>query len=506
MVTEIHSYYKKLIDHSQTEKDYLEFLRYAHLLLFEELGLDNTLFIFRFGDQFVKSTCQHSEQINWTVRTNDVYDLDKFLKLAEIAHKEADFISNKDLEIEIFSADERCGSIWIRSSQVKDNSIEVLNEIKDLLYLIVNSLYRQFQLKERVKELTCLHSLSKLSENKGLTISQFLAETVKLIPLAWQYPQHTQVRIIYNGESYSTENFKKSKYKLLSSIFVNDLEAGSIEVNYPEDCCDPEIYPFLKDEEVLIKTISGELNMILEKKKAEGESRRLEKQLLHADRLVTLGQLSAGIAHEINEPLAGILGLAQLMEKNESLDDQAHSDLENIVSASLHAREVVKKLMLFARQMPAAQSQINLNDSVKNAVFFLESRCSKNMITITQKLVEDIPVIVADPSQMHQVLINLIVNALHAMPDGGYIRISTSYDDQKVYLICKDSGIGMNKKTMSQIFDPFFTTKKVNEGTGLGLSVVHGIVYSHHGDIKVSSKPGDGATFRISFPRLNKVG
>jgi signal transduction histidine kinase len=505
MVIKIQSLLKKMIDFSRTNKDYLEFLQFTHRLLFEELGINRSLFIIRLGDLFFKSTYQHAPETNWDLRTNEVFDTERFLKLATIAQKENELDDQDHLKIEINWGVELQGMICVPADDNQDDNQEILIELKDFFYLICNSLYKQYQLNERVKEISCLHTLNKLGENKELSIAQFLTETVKLLPPAWQFPEFTRARIIYNDESFTTPDFNESKYTMRSQLIIGNLSACSIEINYPPEFCTQGEYPFLKEEEHLLETIAGELNMILEKKKAKEESRRLEKQLLHADRLVTLGQLSAGIAHEINEPLTGILGLAQLMEKNESLDHQAKSDLENIVSASLHAREVVKKLMLFARQMPASQSHINLNDSVKNAVFFLESRCRKNMITIAQKLAKDIPDIVADPSQIHQVLINLIVNALQAMPEGGRISLSTRFDEENVYLECRDTGIGMDKRTLSQIFNPFFTTKKVNEGTGLGLSVVHGIVYSHHGDIKAKSKPGEGAVFNISFPRLNKV-
>lgn len=509
MIIRIHSILQSMIEFSKQKTNHLEFIKSVHELLYEKLNLLDSLFILSIGDHFLKSSWQKLPEEYWDIRTNELDERGRFLRLVSIVEREIGFDKQKDLKLEIIESNEIIGIIIAPNCSNLPNPKEIeeiLNGTKDLFYLICKSLYRQFQLNERVKELRCLHKISKLAEKKELSIHDFLTEVVKLLPPAWQHPDQARARIIYNSKSFSSKNFEESDLSIKAEIVVENMKTGFIEVNYPEDFLQLDSFPFQREEEHLIETIAQELNIVLDKKKAEEESRKLGMQLLHADRLATLGQLSAGIAHEINEPLAGILGLAQLMEKNESLDKEAKNDLENIVSASLHAREVVKKLMLFARQMPSSQARINLNDAVKNAIFFLESRCRKNMIKVSLELTENIPDIIADYSQIHQVLINLVVNALQAMPNGGEIILKTEYDEENVFLECSDTGLGMSKEVMSQIFNPFFTTKKVNEGTGLGLSVVHGIIYSHRGSIKVESKPNDGTKFQITFPRVMKAG
>ncbi|MDO9578631.1 MAG: ATP-binding protein [Candidatus Cloacimonadales bacterium] len=503
MIIQIHSILQSMIEFSKQKTNHLEFIKRVHSLLYEKFNLPDSLFILSLGDHFLKSYWQKLPEEYWDIRTNELDDSDRFLRLVGIVEREIGFSKQKDLRLEIIESNEIIGIIIVPNCSSLPNrkeTKEILNGTKDLFYLICKSLYRQFQLNERVKELSCLHKISKLAENKELSIHDFLTEVVKLLPPAWQHPEQAQARITYNSDSFVAQDFEESDLSIKAEIVVDNRKTGLIEVSYPPDFRHLDSLPFLKEEEHLMETIAQELNIVLDKKKAEEESRKLGMQLLHADRLATLGQLSAGIAHEINEPLAGILGLAQLMEKNESLDIEAKNDLENIVSASLHAREVVKKLMLFARQMPSSQTRINLNDAVKNAIFFLESRCRKNMIKVKIDLAKDIPDIIADSSQIHQVLINLVVNALQAMPDGGEIILKTGFDAENVFLECSDTGIGMNKEVLSQIFNPFFTTKKVNEGTGLGLSVVHGIIYSHNGSIKVKSKPNEGSKFMITFP------
>jgi signal transduction histidine kinase len=258
--------------------------------------------------------------------------------------------------------------------------------------------------------------------------------------------------------------------------------------------------PFLKEERNLINAIATELAAIIERQHIQEQQRQLQEQLRHADRLATIGQLAAGVAHELNEPLGSVLGFAQLAKRG--IDDpvRAIRDIEKIESASLHAREVVKKIMVFARQTPQQKTAVNLSQVVEEGLYFLESRCAKAGIKLTQNLASDLPEITADRSQLYQVLVNLVVNAIQAMPDGGTIDIETGRKDQSVVLTVSDSGVGIEEEILEKIFVPFFTTKDIDEGTGLGLAVVHGIVTAHKGTVIVKSIMGEGTIFTVSLP------
>jgi two-component system, NtrC family, sensor kinase len=207
----------------------------------------------------------------------------------------------------------------------------------------------------------------------------------------------------------------------------------------------------------------------------------------------------------LNEPLAAILGFAQLVKESGNLSHQASQDTEKIINAALHAREVIRKLMIFTRQMPARKIKCDLSQLVREGLYFLESRSAKENIVMVRQLEEGLPQIQVDPSQINQVLVNLVVNAIQAMPDGGKLSIITHSDAEHVYLIVKDTGIGMNTEVQRQLFIPFFTTKDVGQGTGLGLAVVHGIVTSHGGTIKVQSEVGKGSSFEICIPIKNSL-
>jgi signal transduction histidine kinase len=228
----------------------------------------------------------------------------------------------------------------------------------------------------------------------------------------------------------------------------------------------------------------------------------LKQQLQHADRLATVGQLAAGIAHEINGPLNNILGYAQLSSKQQDLPEQVYQDLDNIVRLSLHAREVVKKVMLFSRQVPPKHDLVALNKVIHDSLYFTDPLSRQNKIKIKCRLGDDLPLIVGDFSQLRQVVVNLIVNSAQAMDHhGGHIVIQTHHEiPDRVILSVQDTGIGMTPGTLKQCFLPFFTTKDVDEGTGLGLSVVHGIIQGHNGEISVNSEVGKGSKFIVSFP------
>jgi signal transduction histidine kinase len=273
-----------------------------------------------------------------------------------------------------------------------------------------------------------------------------------------------------------------------------------VEVVYGEQKPDFDEGPFYKEEQNLLDTVAKELGIIIKRREAEDDQRRLQDQLRHADRLATIGQLAAGVAHELNEPLGNILGFAQLAKKCEVLPKQVELDIEKILTASLNAREVVKKLLIFARKLPPKKSKVNLNQLVDEGIHFFESRCAKDGIELVRSLSPDLPEIDADPAQLNQVLVNLIVNALQAMPTKGRLRIQTLAGRENVSLIVEDNGIGMNEEVVKQIFTPFFTTKDVGQGTGLGLPVVHGIVTSHGGSIKVESNLNQGSRFEIQLP------
>lgn len=387
-----------------------------------------------------------------------------------------------------------------KRDSIESEELESYQNLANTLGIALMTQRAQAALKERVKELTCLYSIARVAEKEGISIDGILREISGLLPPAWQYPEAAAGRIILDGEVYLSTGFLETSWKQTSAIIVGGVVRGAVEVVYVEQKPDLDEGPFLREERSLIDAIAREVAMIVERIEAEEEKAKLQDQLRHADRLATIGQLAAGVAHEINEPLGSMLGFAQLARKHPNLPDQVEKDLGKIEAASLHAREIVKKLMLFGRQMPPQKSRINLNKMIEDGLYFIKSRCRKSGIAIELELAQNLPEITADQSQIYQVLVNLAVNAVQAMPDGGRLTIGTRSGDNTVLLIVEDTGVGMNEETQKKIFLPFFTTKEINEGTGIGLSVVHGIVISHGGTINVESEIGRGTLFEIRLP------
>ncbi|OGQ09353.1 MAG: hypothetical protein A2026_17795 [Deltaproteobacteria bacterium RBG_19FT_COMBO_46_12] len=358
----------------------------------------------------------------------------------------------------------------------------------------------QVDLRERVKELTCLYGIARLAAQSNLSKREILQGIVELLPPAWLYTEIARAKIILDGASFSTPDFREGRYQQKADIMIGGDRRGSVEVVYLEDKPELDEGPFLHEERALLDTVAKEIANIIIGKQAEQDKLNLEEQLRHSDRLATIGQLAAGVAHELNEPLGSILGFSQLVKKWTGLPHQVDQDIEKILNASLYAREIVKKLLIFARQMPYRKIKVNLNQLVEEGLHFFKSRCAKEGIELVCSLSADLPEIDADPSQLNQVVINLTVNALQAMPQGGTLKVQTLFRDNQVSLIIEDTGMGMSEEVLRKIFTPFFTTKEVGKGTGLGLPVVHGIIASHGGSINVESKVGQGTKCEIQFP------
>jgi two-component system NtrC family sensor kinase len=397
----------------------------------------------------------------------------------------------------------KVGLIEMRSARqnfFSKDQIEFYEGIAQMLGVSLVHRITQVKLRERVKELTCLYGISQWVERPGASQDEILQGIVDLLPPAWLYPEIASARIILDGRTFTSTHFQEGCHQQKAEIIANGDHRGIVEMTYSESRPEIDEGPFLKEERSLIDAVAKEVVLLVERLQAEEERSKLQEQLRHADRLATIGQLSAGVAHELNEPLGSILGFAQLAIKSTELPRQTTQDLEKIVAATLHAREVVKKLMLFSRQLPPRTDKVDLNQMVEEGLYFLEARCIKAGIELVRDLHPDLPKVNADPSQLHQVLVNLVVNALQAMPEGGRLIIRTLACNSHVSLVVEDTGLGMSKEVMQQIFIPFFTTKDIGEGTGLGLPVVHGIVTAHGGSIKVESEVGRGSRFEILLP------
>ena len=359
----------------------------------------------------------------------------------------------------------------------------------------------QANLRERVKELTCLYGIAQIASTFDLSLKSKLAAIVRLLPPAWQYPERACARITIDGQAFPTPNFREGACRQTANICIAEKKRGAVEIHYPDDRGMIGKTPFLTEEQNLIDNIAGQISLMIEHEEARTAKAELQKQLIKADRLAAIGQLAAGVAHELNEPLNAILGFAQLTQKSPELPAQARKDIERITDAALHARNIIRELLIFARQGKPGSTQVNLTRIIMEDLNLFAPLCEKAGVELRRIVAPDLPEITANKSQIRQVISNLIVNALQAMPGGGILMLQTSFDATSVRLRVDDTGIGIKDELKDSIFLPFFSTKDVDQGTGLGLSVAHGIVSSHGGEICIENKTGKGACFCVTFPR-----
>jgi PAS domain S-box-containing protein len=235
----------------------------------------------------------------------------------------------------------------------------------------------------------------------------------------------------------------------------------------------------------------------------------LEVQLSQADKLSSIGLLAAGVAHEVNTPLAVISSYTQMLAKQLQSDPQKASLLERITRQTFRASEIVNNLLNFSRTTGTEFTEINLNKVIKDTLALLEHPFKVARVTVQPELDDHLPPVQGNAGQLQQVFLNLFLNARDAMPGGGVLQVATQNGDF-VSVRVSDSGTGIAQEHIHRIYDPFFTTKTSpkegqSRGTGLGLSVTYGIIQEHAGKIRVESRPGEGTTFTLDFPLSRKA-
>ncbi len=226
----------------------------------------------------------------------------------------------------------------------------------------------------------------------------------------------------------------------------------------------------------------------------------LESQLRQSDRLASVGLLAAGVAHEVNTPLAGISGYVQMLQRKMPETDPRRPILEKIEKQTFRASRIVNNLLNFSRQQPSEMQAINVNDLVSETLALAELPLSKQKVSVATDLAETLPPVWGDPGKLQQVFMNLVLNARDSMPGGGDLRIHTARHNGEVVVEVSDTGAGIAAEEINKIYDPFYTTKGTAKGTGLGLSVTYGIIQEHRGTITVRSEPGNGTCFRVALP------
>ncbi len=269
----------------------------------------------------------------------------------------------------------------------------------------------------------------------------------------------------------------------------------------------------LKDKRELQKA-HGELlflNENLEKRvaqrtealmRAAEQKMQMEKNMAQTEKLAAIGELSAGVAHEINNPLGVILGYNQLLLREAEKGTEQHGDLKTIEKHVKHVRTIVSDLLNFSRNSRTKRGAADIHDIADEVIGFIRTHMGAGDIEVKRDYDRNLPELPLDRDKIKQVFVNLLMNARHAMGGSGTLTVATAPAEGGDHALIKvsDTGTGIKAENLTRIFDPFFTTKPTGEGTGLGLSVSYGIIRNHDGDITVESTPGEGTVFTITLP------
>ncbi|WP_027125216.1 sensor histidine kinase [Gelidibacter mesophilus] len=357
------------------------------------------------------------------------------------------------------------------------------------------------KLKERIKELTCLYNVSSYIANCNLFD---LEPTFKAIALSLKesilYSNEAFVELKLGDELIQAGEDSQELVFILAAIKVFNKPYGSIKIGYPKSKYNEIV--FLEEEKQLVRIIASELGNLIERKEIIDKEEITKRRMERADRLAILGEITAGIAHELNTPLANILGFSELLKERFVNDKEALQDLDKIMHSAIFSREVVKKLMFFSCEMPQQMELVNICPIITDAINLLRPSFGKKDLNHLLSLSDEAIYLRVDAIQFTQVIFNLVINAIYFSPQNGFVSIEVFNYERDVVLIIKDEGHGISKDISEFIFNPFYTTKPVGDGSGLGLSVVHGIIKSHKGTIKHEANIPKGTIFTLNFPKL----
>jgi PAS domain S-box-containing protein len=404
-----------------------------------------------------------------------------------------------------------------RPGYFHDEELRVLTALADDIAFAVASAAGEAErrrlvrdLRERVKELTLLHRTASLLQTDRPCDQAFLADLVALLPPGWQHPEVCEARVAWGELEATTAGWRRTPWMQAVS-FTAGGRGGVIEVAYLAEQPAAAEGPFLAEERALLQSLADMLS-------AHVDRQHTQAQLRQAQRIQSLGTLAGGIAHDFNNVLAAVGGSAELATRALPTDHPAHKHLRRIDQATRRAADLVQRILAFSRQQEPRWAVVALQPVVEEALTLLRATLPAS-VRIRTRFAADVPRVRADASQIHQVVMNLCTNAAHAMGErGGVLEVALQpvgldggaralapelREGRHVELTVGDTGAGMDGATLERIFEPFFTTKAPGRGTGLGLSVVHGIVKSHGAAITVDSQVGVGTTFHLYFPGVD---
>jgi PAS domain S-box-containing protein len=369
------------------------------------------------------------------------------------------------------------------------------------------------ELDSTIKLTLCRHKAEEESKLKaemlnksmsGIILSDISGKIIYANDTALKERGYTREEFLRMNVRDLVEHRKTRKYEAILQEVVNKgYFVGEFEV-----ACKGGL--FMPVEATLTLVSSGEVDYVISitqdisrRKKMEKERQEIEHKAQVSSRLALVGEMAAGIAHEINNPLTGVIGFAQLLQGRKDLPDDVREKLNIISEGGQRMAGIIVRLLTFARQSKLSKAYVDINGIVRSTLNLMRYDMETSKITVTTRLKAGLPHTMADAGQLKQVFLNIVINARQEMEKahgGGRLRVKTELVDGSIRISFKDDGPGIAKENLDKVFDPFFTTKEVGEGTGLGLSLSHGIVAEHKGRLYAESKERRGATFVVELP------
>lgn len=354
------------------------------------------------------------------------------------------------------------------------------------------------KLEERVKELSCLYSISGILTAHQGDLNETFRLIAHVVKNAWLYSDEAIVVITYHNFEIATNILPEETFSIQTFKPLINQQQVVLQVHYPIEGFSQS--SFLEEEISLLNQVATDMadflnNLILKEKESQ-----LQRSLERNDRLALVGEITAGIAHELNTPLANILGFAELLESK--ITNEAHlQDVKKIIKSSIYAREVVKKLMLFTCDLPQNKSYQQLQPLINEALAYFGPNLKKAEVSIETHFEDKALSLRVDRVQFMQLIFNLLSNALYVSNPGNIIMVTLKETPEFIILEVADNGPGIPHTLKTKIFEPFYSTKPPGQGSGLGLSVVHGIVKSHKGNIEIKENQPKGTIFSLQFPK-----
>ncbi|MCC6142171.1 MAG: PAS domain S-box protein [Candidatus Hydrogenedentes bacterium] len=364
------------------------------------------------------------------------------------------------------------------------------------------------ELREQNEKNTCLYGVGEAISSADKEMETIFQDVVRLIQPALHHPDRTRVRIVFDGACFESPDFVETGWRIAGEIVASGRRRGWLEVFYLQDPLRAPEEMFIEGEQSLVKAVADRLGESLERREAEAK-------VIQASKLASIGELAAGVSHEINNPINGIINCADILLQNKDLSESNRKFTQLIRSEADRIAVIVRNLLTFSRQEKEQHSLARMCDIVSAVLSLSSKRIAKSHIDLQVDVREDLPKLKCRSEQLQQVLMNLIINAIHALderyPDMDPDKILSirahelsDREEPIIRLTVEDHGTGISPAHRDRLFDPFFTTKGRDRGTGLGLSVSDGIVKAHGGTITVESELGKYTRFHVDLP-LNQT-